>query len=272
MNEKLLILPGWGSNSEHWQRVKESLEKKGIEVLVLDLPGFGIIPSPPKPWGRDDYLNWILQKVKDYNPPTTRGAQRSWEGGGRVGVPPEGRAPKNWEKFNLLGHSFGGGLAVKMATNPSLFKKGGEVEKLILCAPAIIKRKSIKTYLFYWLAFLGRRIFSLPGFKIFYPQAQKLVYKLAGTRDYYVADRTMKETMKKIAKEEDLEVVLEKIKVPTLILWGKKDDVLPLKDAYRIKEKIKRSQLRILPGARHSPHREAPEELSKIILNFLKSK
>ncbi len=234
----LLILHGWGSNSERWQRVKELLGEKGIEVLALDLPGFGIIPSPSKPWGRDDYINWILQKVKE----------------------------KNWGKFHLLGHSFGGGLAVKMATN---FSK--KIDKLILCAPAIIKRKSIKAYLFYWIAFLGRRIFSLPGLKIFYPQAQKLVYKLAGTRDYYVADGIMKETMKKIGKEEDLEMVLERIKTPTLILWGKKDDVLPLKDAYRIKEKIKRSQLRVLPGARHSPHREAPEELSKILISFLQS-
>lgn len=235
---KILILHGWGSNSGRWQRVKELLGEKGIEVLVLDLPGFGIIPSPPKPWGREDYIDWILQKVKE----------------------------KNWEKFNLLGHSFGGGLAVKMATNFS-----EKIDRLILCAPAIIKRKSIKTYLFYWLAFLGRRIFSLPGLKTFYPQAQKLVYKLAGARDYYVADGIMKETMKKIGKEEDLEMVLERIKTPTLILWGKKDDVLPLKDAYRIKEKIKRSQLRVLPGARHSPHREAPEELSKILVSFLQS-
>ena len=239
----LLILHGWGSNSARWQRVKELLEKKGIEVLALDLPGFGIIPSPQKPWGRDDYLNWIFQKVKE----------------------------KKWEKFNLLGHSFGGGLAVKMATAPSLLKNKEEIEKLILCAPAIIKRKSIKAYLFYWLAFLGRRIFSLPGLKIFHPQAQKLVYKLAGARDYYVADGVMKETMKKIGKEEDLEMILEKIKVPTLILWGKKDDVLPLKDAYRIKEKIRHSQLRIIPRVKHSPHREAPEELSKILVSFLQS-
>ena len=69
----LLILHGWGSNSARWQRVKELLGEKGIEVLVLDLPGFGINPSPPKPWGRDDYLNWIFQKVKE----------------------------KNWQKFNL---------------------------------------------------------------------------------------------------------------------------------------------------------------------------
>ena len=58
--EPLLILHGWGSNSARWQRVKELIEKEGIEVLILDLPGFGITPSPEKPWGRKDYINWIF--------------------------------------------------------------------------------------------------------------------------------------------------------------------------------------------------------------------
>lgn len=239
---KLLILPGWGSNSQRWQKVKELLEGKEIEVEILDLPGFGITPSPPEIWGRNDYINWIFQRVRK----------------------------KNWQKFNLLGHSFGGSLAVKMVANPALFEKGG-VDKLILCAPAIIRRKSIKTYLFYWIAYLGKKIFSLPGFKILYPLSQKLIYKLAGTRDYYLADGTMKEVMKKIWKEEDLLSTLEKIEIPTLILWGKRDDVLPLEDAYLISEKIKNSELKILQKARHNPHREAPEELIEFILQFLRS-
>lgn len=234
--KKLLILPGWGSNSLGWQKVKELLEEKEIEVLILDLPGFGIISSPERPWGRDDYLNWIFQRVKE----------------------------KNWKSFNLLGHSFGGGLAVKISVeNPTT------VDKLILTAPAIIKRKNIKTFLFYWIASLGKKIFALPSLKIFYPLAQKLIYKLAGTSDYYLANEVMKATMKKIGKE-NLEGLLEKIKTKTLILWGEKDDVLPLKDAYYLKEKIRGSELKIIPRARHSPHREAPEELVKALISFLK--
>jgi len=234
---KLLILHGWGSNSTRWQKVKKLLEEKRIETLILDLPGFGKIPSPLEIWGRDDYINWILEKTNG----------------------------KNWEKFNLLGHSFGGGLAVKMAAS---FPE--RIEKLILCAPAIIRRRSIKSYLFYWAAYLGKKLFSLPGLKKLYPFSQKLIYKLAGTRDYYLADGIMKEVMKKIWEEGDLMSALEKIKIPTLILWGERDDVLPLKDAYLIKEKIRDSELKIVPKARHSPHREAPEELAAFILQFLR--
>jgi len=241
MNErkKLLILHGWGSNSQRWQKVKEILEKSGIEVLVLDLPGFGVTPPPAKAWKRDDYINWILQRIKK----------------------------KEWKNFNLLGHSFGGGLAVKMSADPILSKKR-IIKKLILCAPAVIKRKSIKTFLFYWTAFIGKKILSLPILKMFYPFAQRLIYKLAGTRDYYIAKGVMKETMKKLS-EENLEELLEKIKTPTLIIWGRKDNVLPIKDAFRIKEKIKNSELKIIKEARHSPHRETPEKLSKIIIKFL---
>ncbi|KPJ73297.1 hypothetical protein AMJ48_01855 [Parcubacteria bacterium DG_74_1] len=234
----IVILHGWGSNSLRWQRVKELLEGKGIEVLILDLPGFGITPSPNRPWSRDDYIGWVFQKVKE----------------------------KNWHKFNLLGHSFGGGLSLKITTN---FPE--KIERLILCAPAIIRRKSLKTYLFYWLAYLGRKIFSLPGLKSLRPYAQKLIYKLAGSRDYYVADGIMKETMKKLY-EERLEDLLEKLKTPTLIIWGEKDDVLPVSDAYEIKEKIKNSELKIIPQAKHSPHREVPDELAEIVINFLQWK
>jgi len=233
----ILILHGWGSNSLRWQRVKELLEEKGLEVLILDLPGFGITPSSDKPWSRDDYINWIFQRVTE----------------------------KNWSSFNLLGHSFGGGLSLKIATN---FPE--KVERLILCAPAIIKRKSIKTYLFYLIASFGKKIFSLPGLKIFYPLAQKLIYKLAGVSNYYLAEGVMKETMKRLG-EEDLKVLLEKVKIPTLILWGEKDDVLPIEDAYYIKEEIRGSEFKIIPGARHSPHREAPEELAENIVQFIKS-
>lgn len=232
----LLILHGWGSNSGRWQRVTDLLRKQEIEALVLDLPGFGIVASPKRPWTRDDYINWIFQKAKE----------------------------RNWEKFNLLGHSFGGGLSVKIAV---AFPE--KVEKLILCAPAIIRRKRLKTYLFYQLAHIGKKIFSLPGLKKLEPYAQRLIYKLAGSRDYYVADGVMKETMKKLG-DENLEDLLAKIKAPTLIIWGKKDDVLPLRDAQELKEKIAGAELKIISEAKHSPHREAPEELAEIISQFVK--
>jgi len=56
------------------------------------------------------------------------------------------------------------------------------------------------------------------------------------------------------------------VKVPTMIIWGEKDDVVPLKNAYLINRKIKNSQLVIIPKGDHYLEQKLPEKLSEIIL------
>ncbi len=70
----------------------------------------------------------------------------------------------------------------------------------------------------------------------------------------------MKEIYLKIISE-DLSEYLSKIKIPTVIIWGNKDNVTPIKDAYFINSRIKNSKLEIFPGIGHNFHSEAPEKL-----------
>ena len=84
------------------------------------------------------------------------------------------------------------------------------------------------------------------------------------------AQRTEGEKMKKVL-EEDLLPELPKIKTKTLIVWGDKDKMVPVKYAYLFKEKISDSRLEIFPKVGHSPHLEVPGLLSEKILNFLKN-
>ena len=74
--------------------------------------------------------------------------------------------------------------------------------------------------------------------------------------------------LKKIIKE-DLSEDLEKIKIPTFIIWGEKDKIKKLKEGKEINRKIKNSVLKVISGAGHSPHLEKPELLTKEILSFL---
>ena len=87
--------------------------------------------------------------------------------------------------------------------------------------------------------------------------------------DYAKASKVMKETMKRVL-EEDLFMYLSGIKTKTLIVWGKKDELVPVEHAYVFKEEIKDSQLEIISNIGHSPHLKVPEKLSNIILYFLK--
>jgi len=236
----VLILHGWGSRSKNWSRVKELLENQGYKVFVPDLPGFGGNPSPSSPWSIDDYVEW----VSDFC------------------------GKNNLSQFFLLGHSFGGGLAVKFVNSFS-----GKARALILVGAKIRRQKSYRYYLGLVLGKLGKLIFFIPGFSFFQPFAKKVLYWLIGTRDYYQLEVekavTMKETFKKII-EEDLTPYLSQISVPTLIIWGKKDNITPLKDAYLINKRIEGSKLEIIKDGRHVPNMETPEILAEKIKEFLK--
>ena len=62
---------------------------------------------------------------------------------------------------------------------------------------------------------------------------------------------------------------LVKIKQPTLILWGEKDDLLPLSDATKFCINIPNSRLVIFKGAGHIPMEEIPEESLSPVLEFI---
>jgi len=230
--QPILVLHGWGSQSEKWQKAGELLKEKKFQIIIPDLPGFGKSQEPFQPWNLDDYFNFLGKFVQFLK----------------------------LKKFHLLGHSFGGAVAVKYA-----LKFPEKIEKLILIAPALYRRDSLKTKFWRKIAKISK-IFS---FGPFYCQSRKIFYKFfIGKSDYPYAKGIMKETYLKIIKE-DLSGLLEKIQIPTLIIWGEKDDIKNIKEAYLINEKIKNSELKTIPEVGHSPHLEVPEILTKIILEFL---
>lgn len=246
--KRLLILHGWGSSAERWQEVKELLEKKGIEILTLDLPGFGKEPPPKEIWRACDYEKWVLDFIEKKGWPCSKAS-----------------LAQDKQKFNLLGHSFGGGVAAMIAADcPE------KIEKLILCAPAIIrkKKKGMKALIFYNLSKAGKKVFSLPVLKSFFPLAQRAIYRLCDSNDYYLASGIMKEIFKKV-HSESLEEILSKIETKTLILWGKEDDAIPVFDIYKIKDGIENSKLEIFSGTGHNLHREMPKKLANEISKFL---
>jgi len=234
----ILVLHGWGGSSDSWIRVQEILAKNGYKVVCPDLPGFGKSQEPPNPWSNDDYLSFIFNFAE------------------KLGL----------KEFFLIGHSFGGGLAVKFSV-----KYPKKVKSLILSDAAVIRKKRLTFR--QRLAGFFARVFNVPFFEkiIFYQWFRKLIYKLAGTYDYYLAKGVMKETIKKVFTE-DLTHFLPQIKIPTLIIWGKEDMTLPSEDGFLIGKMIPNSKIEIIEGADHSPHLRTPENLVKIIIKFLESK
>jgi len=228
----LLILHGWNSNSDRWQEVAEPISKKGFRVLVPDLPGFGKSDALENDWNTNQYIDWLEQFIKDFD----------------------------LKDFYLMGHSFGGALASKLAV-----KHAQDVEKLFLVSAACRRTKTGKKTSLAAISKIVKLFSFLPFYKLF----RKAVYKfIIRKSDYTYVDGTLKQTYLNVISE-DLSFHLPFIKVPTVIIWGQKDASTPIEDAYFINKQIKNSKLIIIPEAGHDLNRKQPDILAnKIIENI----
>lgn len=234
--DPILILHGWGSNLKRWKKVAHFLNKKGFKIILLDLPGFGKSKEPNSIWGYKEYTAFLLSFLKKLN----------------------------LDKINLVGHSLGGSLSIKLASeNPQL------VKKLVLISPGFWGKTSLRGKLLWKGIHLSYRLFSYrwPREKIF-PFFNEKIKKLTG-RPYYLAQGKMIKIFEKLI-QTNINPLISKIKAKTLIIWGEKD-FSPLENAFLIKNLIGEAEIKILKGVGHSPHRFLPRKLAKLIENFLKN-
>lgn len=235
--QPIFILHGWRSSFNSWFKVQKILTEQGFKVIVPDFPGFGKSLSPKTAWEVADYVHWLKDFIEE---------------------------AKIKEPFFLLGHSFGGRVAIKFA-----IKYPEKIKSLILCSSAGIKpEKNFKTKTFYHLGRIGDYLFSQWPLKKFKDRARNTFYQVIRQRDYLKVKGTMRETIKKVLAEDLLDYFAQ-IKTKTLIIWGKTDRMVSVKYAYIMEEKIPNSKLIILPKIGHSPHLEIPEKFTKEILQFI---
>jgi abhydrolase domain-containing protein 14 len=62
---------------------------------------------------------------------------------------------------------------------------------------------------------------------------------------------------------------LRRIRTPTLLVWGENDGTVPLLMAESMQDSIRRSELRVIPGAGHACYVDRPDEFHRILLSFL---
>lgn len=237
-NQALVILHGWQSSGKAWEQVQQRIQAAGIKVVVLDLPGFKKENQLNRAWNLNDYVKWFDDFVNK-----------------EIGEP-----------FFLLGHSFGGRMSIKYAAENSKKLKG----MILVSAAGVTKRPKLKILVFGLISKIGNLVFSFSFLKKMEPLARKVLYKLIGARDYrLLRTERMKETFRNIINE-DLSNLLYKIETPSLMIWGNKDKMTPLKDAYFLKKKISNSKLDVLKGVNHAPHIEVPELVAEKVIKFIK--
>lgn len=217
----IVILHGWGSDIKRWLPVKKLLENKGFKVYLPKLPGDRVRNTA-------DYSDWMSNYTR------------------------------NLKQFCLLGHSFGGQIAINFTA-----QYPNKVVKLILINSAGIRsRLSLKRLIFTPLAKIGKHILT--------DKMKHVIYRFLKAVDYYQASPVMKLTLKNILSE-DQQTNLAKISRPTLIIWGSQDKLTPLADGQLIHNLVRNSQIEVFPDARHGLPFTHAQTLVSVVKNFINS-
>jgi len=244
----VFLLHGWGGSKESWNPLLEELATEPAKCFVaLDFPGFGQSEEPTAAWDVGDYAHWFEHFVAA----VYKAEQLSGD-------------------YEVIVHSFGGRVLLKLFAADFLHSMEARPGKLVLIAAAGVKHgKSWRVRIAGMAARVGKGVMGLPLLRRLAPLAQKILYKALRTHDYEKSSGVMRETFLKVI-DEDLIESIDQIHRPTLILWGDKDSYVPVKDAYLMQERIKGSEMHIIEGGRHGIHKTHAKLVADWVKDFSK--
>lgn len=232
----VVVLHGWGSNITLHEHMIGILQRK-YRVLAMDMPGFGESAEPEEPWCVDDYVDFVLEFLKDY-------------------------APK---KVTLIGHSFGGRVIIKLCSRTLPF----EIDKVILIDSAgVMPKKTFKQKTKQSVYKATKSVYSSAVVQKMFPDALENLRKKNGSADYNAASPIMRQTLVKVVNE-DLTELMPNVKAPTLLVWGTLDDATPLSDALVMEKLMPEAGLVKFEGAGHYSFLDCREQFGRVLASFM---
>jgi pimeloyl-ACP methyl ester carboxylesterase len=254
----LVLIHGLTGSSTTWREVMPTLAER-FTVIAPDLLGHGESAKP-----RGDYsLGAFASGIRDLL--VTLGVERA----------------------TVVGHSLGGGVAMQMA-----YQFPERCERLVLVNSGGLG-KEVHAIL---------RAVSLPGSElvlpfVLVPQVQRLLATIGGVAskagfkmgvrgaEIWRSYTGLTETRGRIAFIHTVRSVIDFTgqrvsardrlylaqEIPTLIVWGDADRIIPVEHAHAAHELMPGSTLRIIEGADHFVPFETPEEFLDALLGFIDS-
>lgn len=232
--QPVLLMHGWGCTLETVRSIASALEQ-GLRVINIDLPGHGKSDEPPSVWGIEEFTN-LIEKFATI---------------------------LKLDRPILIGHSFGGRIAILMSSR-------NDVEKVVLIDAAGIKpRRGID---YYWKVYtfklIKKMLLLLYGKERGARKVESWRSK-KGSSDYRNSTPMMRAVMSKCVNE-DLKSVMPMIKAPTLLIWGESDTATPIEDAKTMERLIPDAGLVVFPKCGHYSFLDNPIGFKAVIREFLK--
>lgn len=229
---RVLALHGWRRTHSDFIGVLGTGSSIGpSSAIAVDLPGFGASPPPPEAWGSADYAALVARMLRAGGPGS-----------------PEGPVV-------VLGHSFGGRVAVHLAgSHPDL------VRALVLTGAPVGERDgpSRKPPTAFRLIRSARKAHLVPE------QMLERARQRYGSPDYIAAQGVMRQVLVTLLAEH-YEDQLSRIRCPVELVWGDDDTEAPLSMAESVHAAVPGSVLTIAPGAGHLTPQSVPELLRRAV-------
>lgn len=253
--QTVLLIHGLAGSSKTWDSVMPLLAA-GYDVIAPDLLGHG---ESAKPSG-DYSLGAFASGLRDF------------------------LAVLDVSSVTIVGHSFGGGVAMQLAyQHPEL------LDRLVLVGSGGLGREVS------WLL----RLLSLPGFEYVMPlgfprpavqvgtsvgrqlgrrgirserlgEMWRAYASLAGAPNRTAFVRTMRGVIEPGGQTVNASDRLYlAARVPTLLVWGDHDAIIPVAHAHAAHDAIDGSRLEVMEGMGHFPHVEDPERFTAVLTDFL---
>lgn len=236
----VLLLHGLGGSIESWINNVEKMSQS-LRVIAVDLPGFGMSDKPKMRYTIRFYQEFVIQFLKDLQ----------------------------LSRVSIIGSSLGGHVAAEAAINHPdvvnrliLISPPGALPPSFKGTPAL--KKYVKVIDAKTVQQVKRALFAIDNKPVDDSYAQLVYQKMSmpGAKEAFVS------ALKGSAQAPRLTGRLNRIRAPTLLLWGKEDAMIPVKFAEPF-VKMKNCRIVLVENCGHRPHAERPELFNKMVVDFL---
>ena len=205
------------------------------------MPGCGDSEEPKTGWDLDKYISFIIKFIEKLN----------------------------IKELDLIGHSNGGKIIIKLMSNKNLNFKVGKI--ILIGSAGVVHKKSFKQMLKIKLYKILKKILQLKLIQKFFPNLIINLKNHMGSEDYRNATPIMRDTLVKLVNT-DVTKYLKDINRPTLLIWGEQDTATPIGDGEIMEKLIPDAGLVRIPNCSHYVFIEQAQYVNKIIYTFLNGK
>lgn len=253
--QHLLFIHGLGSSADRWLDIPDALSLY-FHTLAIDLPGFGGSDRPSD-------MNYTIEAFSDIVTQFMDKIRTTQEDQGN----PKART------ITLVGHSLGGYIASKIASAD----KSNFLDKLVLIDSSGNLEKPTPILEQFLDAAMNpskekvRRVFEqmvANPLLISDVLVQGFIDRINKPNSKYAFESSLRNSANTQIGIKNLNKIGEK-GIPTLIIWGMHDNVIPTQHSQIFREAIKGSTVIIIPSTGHAPFTEKPALVCEYLHKFL---